>query len=210
VALHAQSGDVIALPDHAITAVVGYYLASDSRRVPLWPQLGVRQRYVEGMDLSPDPSSISPLPHRVWLVTGGSGPGIEHFQRNLSGYGYVLSKEKQFTAVTLFLYHLAWHPITGPVALGDGATASGKIPLYALVSDSTTVKRLVFQATGSSLHNAIIGTATPIGFGWVTVWDSTKVANGYYMVRSVVVRPDGTSAFSSPIRIRVENKPGGS
>ena len=36
VALHAQSGDVIALPDHAITAAIGYYLASDGRaRSPL-------------------------------------------------------------------------------------------------------------------------------------------------------------------------------
>jgi hypothetical protein len=66
-----------------------------------------------------------------------------------------------------------------------------------------------FQATGSSLHNAIIGTATTKKFGWVAVWDSTKVANGSYMVRTVAVGPDGTKAFSSPIRIRVENKPGG-
>jgi hypothetical protein len=69
---------------------------------------------------------------------------------------------------------------------------------------------LVFQATGSSLHNAIIGTATRKAYGWVAVWDSTKVANGYYMVRSVVVSPDGTKAFGSPTRLRVENKPGAS
>jgi Bacterial Ig domain len=205
VALHAQSGDAIALPDHAITAVVGYYLASDSRRVPLWPQLGVRQRYVEGMDLSPDPPSISPLPSRVWLVTGGSGAGIEQFQKNLADYGYVFSKQKQFTGVTLLLYHRAKSPQTGVIAPSDGSTVSGSVPLYALVSGSIKVKRVVFQATGPSLRNAIIGTATPKEYGWAAVWNSTKVANGSYMVRNVVVRPDGTMAFSSPIRLRVEN-----
>ena len=51
VAQHVQGGDVIALPDHAVTAAVDYYLANDGQHVPLWPQLGVRQRYVEGSDL---------------------------------------------------------------------------------------------------------------------------------------------------------------
>jgi len=69
---------------------------------------------------------------------------------------------------------------------------------------------VVFQATGPSLHNEIIGIATPKVYGWVVSWDSTKVANGYYLVRSVVVRSDGTRIFSSPILIRVKNKPGAS
>ena len=109
VARHAQKGDVIALPDHAIAAAVGYYLASDNRHVPLWPQLGVRQRYVEGFDLSPDPSSISRFPRRVWVVTGGNGAGIEYFERTLAYDGYALSKERQFTGV-LSLYRLARRP----------------------------------------------------------------------------------------------------
>jgi hypothetical protein len=92
----------------------------------------------------------------------------------------------------------------------DGATVSGNVALDAVVSDSTELKRVVFQATGPSLHNEIIGTATLKIYGWVASWDSNKVANGYYLVRSVVVRSDGTRNFSSPIKIRVENKPGGS
>jgi hypothetical protein len=43
-AQHAQNGDVIALPDHAITSAIDYYLASDKRHINLWPQLGVGQR----------------------------------------------------------------------------------------------------------------------------------------------------------------------
>jgi hypothetical protein len=64
----------------------------------------------------------------------------------------------------------------------------------------------VFQATGSSLHNATIGTAVQKRYGWVTFWQSAKVADGYYLVRSVLVYPGGTRIFSSPIRIRVDNK----
>jgi Protein of unknown function (DUF2723) len=210
VAQHAQSGDVIALPDHAITAAIGYYLASYNRPVPLWPQLGVRQRYVEGFDLSPDPSSVSRFPRRVWVVTGGTGAGIEHFEGTLADDGYALSKERRFTGVTLSLFRLARSAATSVIAPPDGAIVSGNITLDAVLMDPTKLKHLVFQATGSSLHNAIIGTASATLGGWVAFWDSTKVANGFYHIRSVVVRPNGTRDFSSPILIHIENNPGGS
>jgi uncharacterized membrane protein len=107
VAMNAQHGDVIALPDHAMSSAIEYYLAGDDRHVPLWPQLGVRQHYVEGFDLSPAPSSTSGSPRRVWLVTDGSVPGVERFEGSLERDGYALSQEKQFTGVTLLLYQLA-------------------------------------------------------------------------------------------------------
>ena len=143
----------------------------------------------------------------MWVVTGGSGAGIEHFERTLADDGYALSKEKQFTGVTFRSTGSPGEPLTVVIFPTDGATVSGNAVLDALVSDSTKVKRVVFQATGSSLHNAIIGTATPKLYGWVAVWDSTKVANGYYQLQSVLVRSDGTRIFSPPIRIHVENKP---
>jgi len=207
VAQHAQSGDVIALPDHAVTAATGYYLANDNRYVPLWPQLGVRQRYVEGFDLSPDPSSVSRFPRRVWVMSGGSGAGIEHFDTTLAEDGYALSQQKQFTGVTLSLYRLARNPTTSVAIPPYTGIASGNTVLDALVSDSTKVKSVVFQATGRSLHNAIIGTATPKLYGWVTVWDSTKIPNGLYHIQAILVRPDGTRIFSPAVGIHVENKP---
>ena len=88
---------------------------------------------------------------------------------------------------------------------------SGNIPLDALVSDSIKVKRVVFQATGPSLHNAIIGTATPKSYGWVAVWDSTKVANGSYHGPKpswCVLMGRGSSVH--PFGIHVENKPAAS
>jgi uncharacterized membrane protein len=106
-AQHVQNGDVIALPDHAITAAVDSYLAGEARPIPHWPQLGVRQRFVEGFDLSLHPAFSDSLPRRVWLVTDGSVPGIANFERVLDREGYVLSEDKQFTGVSLLLYDLS-------------------------------------------------------------------------------------------------------
>jgi hypothetical protein len=95
--------------------------------------------------------------------------------------------------------------LTSVIVPASDATVSGNTTLDAVVSDSN-VKRVEFQATGPSLHRAIIGNAAPTPYGWVLLWDTTKVANGVYLVRSVVVRSDTTRIFSAPIGIRVENK----
>jgi hypothetical protein len=102
-----EIGDVVALPDHAISSAVGYYLANDARHITLWPQRGVQQRYVEGLDLSLHPYSKAHLPFRVWLLTDGSVPGVRHFRKILRHDGYLLSEVKQFTGATLLLYRLA-------------------------------------------------------------------------------------------------------
>ncbi len=107
VALHAHPTDRIALPDHALTTAIGYYLARDKRLVPLWPQTGVRQRYVEGFDLLSDRATAGPGSPRVWLVTDGSVPGVAQFQRMLLQDHYSLLKQVHFTGVTLLLYHSA-------------------------------------------------------------------------------------------------------
>jgi hypothetical protein len=106
-AQHEHPGDVIALPDHAITAAVDSYLGGEDPSIPHWPQLGVEQRYVEGFDLSLHPAFFGSFPRRVWLVTDGSVPGIGKFERDLDRDGYVLSENNQFTGVSLLLYSLS-------------------------------------------------------------------------------------------------------
>ncbi len=116
VARHARPGDHIALPDHAITTAVGYYLTRDQRPLPLWPQLGVGQRYVEGFDLVANRRSIAHWPRRVWLVSDGSVPQVVKFRRFLHQNHYVILKRTQFTGVTLVLYRLARRAATPPVS----------------------------------------------------------------------------------------------
>ena len=101
-AQHAQKGDVIALTDHAVTSVIEYYLAGDKRSLPLWPQLGVQQRYVEGFDLSLHPSGE--LPRRVWVLADGSVPGVLHFDRVLVNDGYAGRTYVQFNGSALVVF----------------------------------------------------------------------------------------------------------
>ena len=107
VAQHARPTDRVALPDHALTTAIGYYLARDGRVVPLWPQTGVRQRFVEGFDLVIDRHAFVPGPPRVWLVTDGSVPGVARLQSLLRHDHYSLLKQVHFTGATLLLYHHA-------------------------------------------------------------------------------------------------------
>jgi hypothetical protein len=110
VAMNARDRDAIALPDHAIGSAVEYYLSGENRHIPLWPQLGVRQPYVEGFDLSLTPSWTTPSwtggrpPHRVWLVTDGSVPRVDQFEATLVHSDYALVRVEHFTGVTLLLY----------------------------------------------------------------------------------------------------------
>ena len=100
---HREKGDVIALPDHAITSAVEYYLMRDDTHIPLWSQVGVRQRYVEGFDLSLHPSGG--LPRRVWLVADGSVPGVTRFEGALKQSGYLVADYKQFNGSSVLMYH---------------------------------------------------------------------------------------------------------
>jgi hypothetical protein len=104
VAANAQEGDVIALPDHAITSATEYYLSSENSHITQWPQLGTRQPYVEGFDLSVPRASKGGSARRVWLVNDGSVAGVDRFEAALEYFGYVLTDEEHFTGVTLLLY----------------------------------------------------------------------------------------------------------
>jgi mannosyltransferase len=122
IAQHRQEGDVVALPDHAITSAVEYYLTRDNGSIPLWPQVGVRQRYVEGFDLSLHPSGG--LPPRVWLVTDGSVPRVTKFEKVLESDGYVITSFKQFDGSSLLMYRSS-QPSTAVLIPSSGATLSG-------------------------------------------------------------------------------------
>ena len=67
------------------------------------------------------------------------------------------------------------------------------------------VSKVEFRVTGGMLHNVVIGTATLNPYGWALVWDSTKVPNGTYTVRSVAYGAGGERSTSSGVTIRVAN-----
>jgi mannosyltransferase len=203
-AQHAQKGDVIALPDHAITSVIDYYLASDKRHLPLWQQLGVRQRYVEGFDLSLRPSDG--FPRRVWVVSDDSVPGVTHFEKVLVQDGYVVENYKQFNGSTLLVYHSA-RPITAVIVPSSGATLRGTgVTLIAIASAyQGGISKIQFVLSGGSYAKTLIGTTSFTSFVAYLDWNSTSVPNGTYLLQSVATNGSGKISYSTAITINVDN-----
>ena len=202
----AQNGDVIALPDHAISSVIVYYLAGDKRRIPLWPQVGVRQRYVEGFDLSLRAYAPGHFPRRVWLVTDGS-VGVTALRgspcpRRLSVVGL---QDLQRINSHLFKYTA---PITAVLVPSSGATLRGTANLSASATAYLFgIEKVQFALSGGPYSKTIIGTASPSPIGAYLAWDTTRVPNGTYTLQSRAT--DGTgksrSSYSQGITIKVDN-----
>jgi Bacterial Ig domain len=206
VAQHAQSGDVIALPDHAITAAVDYYLASDKRHIPLWPQLGTRQPYVEGFDLSLHPPSTGGFPRRVWLVEDGSVPGVTRFEGSLYHYGYVPTEIKQFNGSRLLLFSFAL-PATALVVPTSGATLSGTTAALAAAASSYGfgITKVQFVLSGGSYSQSVIGTAIATLAGYIFFWNTTSVPDGTYRLQTLATSGAYKTNYSHAITVKVEN-----
>jgi hypothetical protein len=205
-AQHAQHGDVIALPDHAITSAISYYLASDKRHIDLWPQLGVGQRYVEGFDLSGHPSGG--FPTRVWLVADGSVPGVTRFQRALEKDGYLVEGQKQFNGSTLLVYD-STRPPTTVVVPSSGAILSGTHTVLGATasSDGAGIKKIQFVLSGGQYPQRVIGTTIfNEGEAVLGLWNTTTVPNGTYTLQSLATDEAGRNGYSPAITIKVENK----
>jgi hypothetical protein len=199
-----EPGDVIALPDHAITSAIDYYLTNARRPILLWPQLGVRQRYVEGFDLVLHPSGHDPS--RVWLVSDGSVAGVTRFGKLLESEGYVIRGFKQFNGSSILLYY-STQPSTSIIAPSDGATLSGpEVFLDARANDyGIGLTKLQFVLSGAGYPRTVIGSATDTRIGGVLSWNTTTVPNGIYSLQSLATNAAGRSSYSAAITIKVKN-----
>jgi hypothetical protein len=201
---HWMSGDAIALPDHAITSVIGYYVANDIAHWRLWPQLGLQQRYVEGLDLSFHHSGN--LPRRVWLVADGSVSGVQRFERTLIRDGYLLTDFKSFNGTSITLFTLSVPTSTLPPRW-NGATVRGTATLLVtrVTANGLKVTKIQFVLSGNGYHKAVLGTASDIQFGFGLLWNTTSVPNGAYQLQSVATNSAGVKGYSPPITIKVDN-----
>jgi hypothetical protein len=202
-AQHAREGDVIALPDHAITAVVDYYLAGDGRPIALWPQVGAGQRYVERLDLSLDPPGTRP--DRVWLLTDGSVP-LSGFARSLQQNGYRPRLQWQFNGSALVVYE-STRPRTAVGAPPDGEILSGKeVPLGATAHPSgSRITKIQFVVSGGPYLQKVVGTTTSGQQGALGLWNTTRVPNGTYLLQSVATDAQGKVGYSPAITVVVHN-----
>ncbi len=82
---------------------------------------------------------------------------------------------------------------------------TGTSGLIAKAADPYGVKQVTFILTGGSVHNMVIGRAHKTIYGWATSWNTSRVANGTYSVRSVAYDAIRTSSHSVEVQITVRN-----
>jgi len=95
--------------------------------------------------------------------------------------------------------------VTDLLKPANGARLSGTALLDAKATGYFNVTQVKFYLTGVSQHNALIGTATPTPFGWLTRWNTTTVANGTYQLQGVAYDAGGFSGTSAGVSITVSN-----
>jgi outer membrane protein assembly factor BamB len=88
----------------------------------------------------------------------------------------------------------------------NGSSVSGTTVLDASVTPQMAASQVQFVASGGSLSNHVVGTATLTYYGWIAEWDTTTVPNGTYTLQSVATDPVLASpVMSSGITITVNN-----
>jgi peptidoglycan/LPS O-acetylase OafA/YrhL len=87
----------------------------------------------------------------------------------------------------------------------NGKVLGAKQTLVALASFNLGVTKVEFEVTGNSLRSAPIGTATLVHGFWALSWNTTRVPNGTYTVRSVAYNSAGGHSVSKIITVRVAN-----
>lgn len=96
-------------------------------------------------------------------------------------------------------------PLTSMTEPKDGQTVRENEFLFATASDPFGVTRVEFVLRGQSGAQAVIGRGLVTGYGWLEAWDTEKVPDGIYTLRSVAYAPGGLASESPWIRVKVAN-----
>jgi sugar lactone lactonase YvrE len=87
-----------------------------------------------------------------------------------------------------------------------GATLSGTASvLDATAAGTSPITSIQFELTDGSLSDQVIGTGVLTLWGYISEWDTTKVANGTYTLQSLATEKGGTTALSPGITVTVQN-----
>jgi 4-amino-4-deoxy-L-arabinose transferase-like glycosyltransferase len=95
---------------------------------------------------------------------------------------------------------------SGPVTMfadsSNGRTLKGSSVLDDLASHGSVGVEI--RASGGTLHNVLIATAKRSPFGWLALWNTTKVPNGAYVLRAIE-HEAGQRSHVVEIRVKVAN-----
>jgi hypothetical protein len=98
-------------------------------------------------------------------------------------------------------------PTTNVFYPSTGASLRQTTTFAASASSPFGISKVEVRATGGALSDAVVGTASQTGFGWILNWDTTQVADGTYSVRSVAYDMAGKSTASTSISVGIDNTP---
>ncbi len=96
-------------------------------------------------------------------------------------------------------------PVTSMISPKNGARLKGGSLLKASASDNYGVTNVEFRITGGMLHDVLIGTGTPLLYGWLGAWSTNAVPDGVYTLQSVAYDAARNSGRSAGITITVAN-----
>ena len=95
-------------------------------------------------------------------------------------------------------------PSTTLLVPAGGASVSGTSSALD-ASASANVSSVTYELSGGTLSDKIVATGTPTYYGWLAQWNTMSVPDGSYSLVSVAAYPNGVSAPSAPVSIRVDN-----
>ena len=103
-------------------------------------------------------------------------------------------------------------PTTVVIRPSKGVTLRGSELLSATARETigpfdVGVSKVDYQLTGGDLGHMIIGHARSTLFGWIALWDTTTVANGSYILRSVAPNSKGKTTESIGVAVVVRPSP---
>ena len=96
-------------------------------------------------------------------------------------------------------------PLTSILVPTDGQTVRRNVFLLATASDPFGVTRVEFVLRGQNGTQTGISRGLMTGYGWLGAWDTDKVPDGIYTVRSVAYAPGGLVSESPGVRVEVAN-----
>ena len=102
-------------------------------------------------------------------------------------------------------------PVTRVVSPMNGTTLNGNAWLTATAGVNIgafgfNASRVEFSATGGTLRDENIGSAESTDYGWLYVWNTTKVPNGQYTLHSIAYNFNGKGTLSAGVSVSVKNE----
>jgi hypothetical protein len=116
-----------------------------------------------------------------------------------------LGKSTTSAGIAVTVHNYPLH--TKVIVPSNGATLSGSAAILdALAKGTSDVTGVRFVLSGGTLSKKeVVGTATATLYGWIAQWNTTMVADGTYILKSVATEVGGTMATSPGITITVSN-----